>query len=144
MQRTSPTMAGVFIRGLVGNTVNVFVDGVRYSNGAQRGGVNTFLDLVDAGSLESIEILRGPSNDQYGSDALGGTIQFLSKVPVLNTASAPRIGGQIDVSAGTAHKNGGGSALVAFNGPRLGVVGFVSARHVGLLRRAVATTRTPR
>ena len=37
------------IRGLVGNKVNVFVDGVRYSNGAQRGGVNTFLDLIDAG-----------------------------------------------------------------------------------------------
>ena len=47
LQRTSPTMAGVFVRGLTGNKVNVFVDGVRYSNGAQRGGVNTFLDLID-------------------------------------------------------------------------------------------------
>ena len=47
LQQTSPTMAGVFVRGLTGNKVNVFVDGVRYSNGAQRGGVNTFLDLID-------------------------------------------------------------------------------------------------
>ena len=47
LQRTSPGMAGVFVRGLTGNKVNVFVDGVRYSNGAQRGGVNTFLDLID-------------------------------------------------------------------------------------------------
>ena len=47
LQRTSPTMAGMFVRGLTGNKVNVFVDGVRYSNGAQRGGVNTFLDLIE-------------------------------------------------------------------------------------------------
>jgi len=55
LQRTSPTMAGVFVRGLTGNKVNVFVDGVRYSNGAQRGGVNTFLDLIEPGMLESVE-----------------------------------------------------------------------------------------
>ena len=76
LQRTSPTMAGVFVRGLTGNKVNVFVDGVRYSNGAQRGGVNTFLDLIEPDGLESIEVLRGPSSAQYGSDALGGSIQF--------------------------------------------------------------------
>lgn len=38
LQRTSPTMAGVVVRGLTGNKVTVLVDGVRYSNGAQRGG----------------------------------------------------------------------------------------------------------
>ena len=50
LQQTSPTMAGIFVRGLTGNKVNVFVDGVRYSNGAQRGGVNTFLDLIEPGA----------------------------------------------------------------------------------------------
>jgi hemoglobin/transferrin/lactoferrin receptor protein len=133
LQRTSPTMGGVFIRGLVGNKVNVFVDGVRYSNGAQRGGVNTFLNLIEPGSLDSIEILRGPSSDQYGSDALGGTIQFLSKVPTLSSAGR-RVGGQMDFSGGTAHRNGGGDGLVSFVGSRVGVVGFVSGQKVGLLR----------
>ena len=28
--------------------------------------------------LESIEVLRGPSSAQYGSDALGGSVQFLT------------------------------------------------------------------
>ena len=55
LQRTSPTMAGIFVRGLTGNKVNVFVDGVRYSNGAQRGGVNTFLDLIEPSALDTIE-----------------------------------------------------------------------------------------
>jgi hemoglobin/transferrin/lactoferrin receptor protein len=64
LQRTSPTMAGIFVRGLTGNKVNIFVDGVRYSNGAQRGGVNTFLDLVEPDTLETIEVVRGPSSAQ--------------------------------------------------------------------------------
>ena len=79
LQRTSPTMAGVFVRGLTGNKVNVFVDGVRYSNGAQRGGVNTFLNLIDQSSIEGIEVVHGPNSAEYGSDALGGTVQFLTQ-----------------------------------------------------------------
>ncbi len=77
LQRTSPTMAGIFVRGLTGNKVNVFVDGVRYSTSAARGGVNTFLDLIEPTSLEGVEVLRGPNSAQYGSDALGGSVQFL-------------------------------------------------------------------
>ncbi|HWQ03164.1 MAG TPA: carboxypeptidase regulatory-like domain-containing protein, partial [Candidatus Nitrosotenuis sp.] len=30
LQRTSPTIAGIYVRGLTGNKVNVFVDGVRF------------------------------------------------------------------------------------------------------------------
>ena len=44
LQRTSPTMAGIFVRGLTGTKVSVFVDGQRYSTGSARGGVNTFLE----------------------------------------------------------------------------------------------------
>ena len=133
LQRTSSSMAGIFIRGLVGNKVNVFVDGVRYSNGAQRGGVNTFLDLVEAGSLDSIEILRGPSSDQYGSDALGGSIQFLTKTPGISP-SGNHVGGSLSASGGTAHRNGGGAAFVSFAGPNFGITGSVTGRNTGLLR----------
>jgi len=81
LQRTSPTVAGIFVRGLTGNKVNVFIDGVRYSNGAQRGGINTFLDLIQPENLQAVEILRGPNSVQYGSDALGGSVQFVSRNP---------------------------------------------------------------
>ena len=54
-------MAGVFVRGLTGNKVNVFVDGVRYSNSAQRGGVNTFFDLVEPSSLEGSRFCADPT-----------------------------------------------------------------------------------
>jgi len=111
LQQTSPTMAGVFVRGLTGNKVNVFVDGIRYSNGAQRGGVNTFLDLIEPGSLDTIEVVRGPSSAQYGSDALGGSIQFMTKPPLLAGSAGTRWGGSVGASFGTAHRFGGGRAV---------------------------------
>lgn len=134
LQRTSPTMAGVFVRGLTGNKVNVFVDGVRYSNGAQRGGVNTFLDLIDPGTLEAIEVVRGPSSSQYGSDALGGSVQFFSKPPMLGTPKGPRWGGTFAAGGGTSHRNGSATGLAAYTAPSLGVTGSFSVRRAGGLR----------
>jgi outer membrane receptor protein involved in Fe transport len=132
LQRTSPTMAGVFVRGLTGNKVNVFVDGVRYSNGAQRGGVNTFLDLIEPGSLEAIEILRGPSSAQYGSDALGGSVHFLTRAPIVGGAKP--WSGSFAVSAGTGHANGGADLFAGYTGPNLGLAMSVGGRKTGKIR----------
>jgi outer membrane receptor protein involved in Fe transport len=134
LQRTSPTMAGVFVRGLTGNKVNVFVDGIRYSNGAQRGGVNTFLDLIDHAPLDSIEIVRGPSSAQYGSDALGGSVQFLTRPPSLRIDGGPRWGGSASASAGTAHRFGGGQVFASYMGSKVGATGSFSGRRVGSIR----------
>ncbi|MCA1559188.1 MAG: TonB-dependent receptor [Acidobacteria bacterium] len=134
LQRTSPTMAGIFVRGLTGNKVNVFVDGVRYSNGAQRGGVNTFLDLIDPESLETIEVVRGPSSAQYGSDALGGSVQFYTKPPALGSPDGPRWRGWLTAGAGTGHLNGGGSALLGYTGQKVGATASVGGRRTGRIR----------
>ena len=131
LQRTSPGMAGIFVRGLTGNKVNVFVDGVRYTNGAQRGGVNTFLDLIDPSILEGIEILRGTSSAQYGSDALGGSIQFLTHVPSLAAGAAPKVTGTATVGAETAHQGGFGAGTVGYARPRFGLVGTFTGRKSG-------------
>jgi hemoglobin/transferrin/lactoferrin receptor protein len=134
LQRTSPTMAGVFVRGLTGNKVNVFVDGVRYSTGAQRGGVNTFLDLIEPGGLDTIEIVRGPSSAQYGSDALGGSVQFITRPPAFRVTGGPRWGGSAGASVGSAHRFGGGQTFVSYMGRSVGMSGTISGRGVGLIR----------
>jgi outer membrane receptor protein involved in Fe transport len=134
LQRTSPTMAGIFVRGLTGNKVNIFVDGVRYSNGAQRGGVNTFLDLIEPEWLETIEVLRGPSSAQYGSDALGGSVQFLSRAPALGVAGGPEWRGSMGVDGGTAHRSAGGNAFVAYMGRAVGLTASIGGRKAGGFR----------
>jgi outer membrane receptor protein involved in Fe transport len=133
VQRTSPVMAGIFVRGLTGNKVNVFVDGVRYSTAAQRGGVSTFLDLIDPELLDSVEVLRGPNSAQYGSDALGGSVQFLSRVPSIGVESR-RVRGVFSTSGNTADYSIGSNLAASYTGPRVGVVAALAGRRIGNLR----------
>lgn len=133
LQRTSPSMAGVFVRGLTGNKVNVYVDGVRYSNGAQRGGVNTFLNLIDQSAIDGIEVVHGPNSAEYGSDALGGTVQFLTKTPSL-AASGSKVGGEISLGATTTYQGGGGNAALSWGTPTFGLFAVGGGRKVGELK----------
>ena len=50
LQRTSPTIGAVLVRGLT--EVGVYVDGVRYTNSTQRGGINTFFNLNEADCIQ--------------------------------------------------------------------------------------------
>lgn len=61
------------IRGLSGNRVLVYANGVRLEN--QQFGDEHGLGLNDAG-FESVEIIKGPASLLYGSDALGGVLYF--------------------------------------------------------------------
>ncbi|MGL2965595.1 TonB-dependent receptor [Flavobacterium sp. XGLA_31] len=61
------------IRGLSGNRVLVYSQGVRLEN--QQFGEEHGLGLNDAG-VESVEVIKGPASLLYGSDALGGVLYF--------------------------------------------------------------------
>jgi hemoglobin/transferrin/lactoferrin receptor protein len=133
LQRTSPSMAGVFVRGLTGNKVNIYVDGVRYSNGAQRGGVNTFLNLIDQSAIDGIEVVHGPNSAEYGSDALGGTVQFMTKTPML-AASGSRVGGELSAHAQTTYEGGGGNAAISWGKTKFGLFATVGGRKNGEIK----------
>jgi outer membrane receptor protein involved in Fe transport len=135
LQRTSPTMGGVFVRGLVGTKVNVYVDGVRYTTGAQRGGVSTFFNMNDPSAVGSIEILRGSSSAQYGSDALGGTIGILTQTPTLGDKHA-EFHGTVDTSFNSSDRSFGGSTLLSYGTNRLGGYISLTGRRFGDVRPA--------
>ena len=120
------------MRGLTGNKVNVFVDGVRYSTAAQRGGVSTFFDLIDPELLDSVEVLRGPNSAQYRSDALGGSVQFPSRVPSVGLGNGPRFGGLFSASGYTADRNLGSNVTASYAGSRTGVVVAFAGRRIGV------------
>jgi len=132
--RTSPTMAGIYVRGLTGNKVNVFVDGVRYSNSAARGGVNTFLDLIEPTSLQAIEVLRGPNSAQYGSDAIGGSVQFLSQVPSLAGGERPAWRGSYALRATSADTGLGGNLAAGYSARTFGVFASAAGRRINDIR----------
>jgi iron complex outermembrane receptor protein len=61
------------IRGLSGNRVLVYSQGIRMEN--QQFGEEHGLGLNAAG-MESVEVIKGPASLLYGSDALGGVVYF--------------------------------------------------------------------
>jgi outer membrane receptor protein involved in Fe transport len=138
LQRTSPTIAGIFVRGLTGNKVSVFVDGQRYSTGAMRGGINTFFDLLDPTSLEAVEVLRGPSSAQYGSDAIGGSVQLLTRTPSLS-AGGREIHGTHGTSLNSADAGFGGHLSATYSAPRFAVLGSLGGRRANTIRAGGAT-----
>ncbi len=134
VQRTSPTIGAIVVRGLTGKNVVNYVDGVRYTNGAQRGGINTFLNLNDPSNFSTVEVLRGPNAAQYGSDSLGGTVNLLTKSPVFG--DTPKFGGEIIPFFGTADRSFGSSALLSYGTNKFGGYVNIFGRRVNTLRTA--------
>src|SRR5262249_153008 len=62
------------IRGQIGNRVLYLWDGIRLNNGALFSGPNGFFNQFPVGSVDRMEVIRGPGAVQYGSDAIGGVI----------------------------------------------------------------------
>ncbi len=73
----SPALADVSIRGSSFEQVLVLVDGVRMRD-AQTGHFNLNL-AVALDQIERIEVLRGPAASLYGSDAMGGVINIVTR-----------------------------------------------------------------
>lgn len=70
---TGTSIGKPVVRGLSGNRVLVYSQGVRLEN--QQFGDEHGLGLNDSG-IESVEVIKGPASLLYGSDALGGVLYF--------------------------------------------------------------------
>ena len=66
----------VHIRGIHGGAI-FLIDGIRISDSY----VGYGRDTVDTDLLKKVEILKGPSSVEYGSDGLAGTIAYFTKNP---------------------------------------------------------------
>jgi hemoglobin/transferrin/lactoferrin receptor protein len=131
LQRTSPTVGAVLVRGLT--EVGVFIDGVRFTNSTQRGGINTFFNLNEPTSLRAVEVLRGPNTAQYGSDSLGGTVQLVTRQPQFGLTPA-QLHGEWNSFYTSADHSFGSNALLSYGTERFGVLTNLLGRRVNTLR----------
>ena len=112
LQQTSSAQTSPIIRGFTGQSNVYLVDGVRFNVASWRSGPSQYTGWLEAGPVESIEVVRGAGSVQYGSDALGGTIQFLTDAGTVSRRG--RVGGNFEFSAASANKGTYGSGDVAF------------------------------
>jgi hemoglobin/transferrin/lactoferrin receptor protein len=79
MQKSQAGGGSASMRGFEANKVLMVVDGVRMNNAIYRGGHLQDVMTIDPNMLERAEVVFGPSSTMYGSDALGGVMNFYTK-----------------------------------------------------------------
>ncbi len=79
------------IRGFSTNRVLLVVDGVRMNNAIFRSGNLQNVILLDANAIENAEVVFGPGSVIYGSDAIGGVMDFHTLSPRLSITEKPRV-----------------------------------------------------
>lgn len=99
---TSTVNEGAFqvrprIRGLDSNRVLILVDGERLNNSRTSTGQSGIeIGLVDTSQIESVEVVRGSGSVLYGTDALAGTINIITRDTPTKRDSGFRFGASLD------------------------------------------------
>jgi len=87
-----PFRARPVIRSMFGSRTLVLVDGERLNDHREIvdfAGVS--MSLVDVNEIERVEVLKGPSSVLYGSDAMGGVINIITKDYEFTPVTSPFI-----------------------------------------------------
>jgi hemoglobin/transferrin/lactoferrin receptor protein len=132
VQKTNHGGGSPIIRGLVGNQILVLVDGIRLNNSTYRYGPNQYLNTVDPGLVDRIEAIRGSGSVLYGSDALGGVVQVISKTPAFSSHKT-NISGSLMGKWMSGGMEKSGRAELEIRSKRIAFQGGFSERYFGEL-----------
>ncbi|HOB99919.1 MAG TPA: TonB-dependent receptor plug domain-containing protein, partial [Verrucomicrobiota bacterium] len=79
LQKTGHGQSSPYLRGFTGFRTLMLIDGIRLNNSTYRDGPNQYWSTIDVYSLDRLEVVRGPSSVLYGSDAVGGTVNAITR-----------------------------------------------------------------
>lgn len=93
---------GIEIRGMDTSQTLILIDGRRTSRASDlMGHANVELQNIPVSNIERIEVIKGPMSALYGSDALGGVVNVITK-PITNEWQSV-----VSTHGGTAVSDGG-------------------------------------
>ena len=84
VQQTAHGQGSPYIRGRTGQQTLFLFDGLRLNHALFRKGPNQYLFTVDAGTLASIDVVRGSASVLYGNDAIAGAVLLTPLEPALD------------------------------------------------------------
>ena len=79
IQKTGSGMGSPYLRGFTGFRTLLLFDGIRLNNSILRDGPNQYWNTIDQAVIDRLDVVRGPSSVLYGSDAIGGTVNAISR-----------------------------------------------------------------
>ena len=102
-----PGFAGASLRGLGSSTTLILLNGRRLSIYAFDGG-GTDLNSIALGAIERVEVLRDGASALYGTDAIAGVINFITR--------RDYTGAELNIGLRSPAKAGGGSQHLSVTG----------------------------
>lgn len=131
VQKTNHGGGSAFVRGLTGNQTLILVDGIRLNNSTFRYGPNQYLNTIDAYSIQQIEVVKGTGSVQYGSDALGGVIQVITKEPQFKKQNNRKLSGTTAAKLMTAGMEQTGRTELRYSGEKFAAAAGFTIRNFG-------------
>ena len=116
------------IRGQRGQRILLLEDGMRLNNSRRQQDFGEIPSLVDADQLARVEVVRGPASVLYGTDAIGGVVNLITR--------APNLGSPENVSGRIGYQYGGAGALSKTTGSLAGNTGSLAFVLTGSARVA--------
>lgn len=92
------------IRGFSTNRLMISVDGVRMNNAIFRGGNLQNVISIDPLSVQNTEVILGAGSVIYGSDAIGGVMNFYTQKPQLSSTDSLEVKTNLLARYATANK----------------------------------------
>ncbi|TWT56180.1 TonB-dependent receptor [Allorhodopirellula solitaria] len=141
LQQTGNGQVSPFIRGLTGQQILVLIDGIRMNTSVLRPGPNQYTATIDPGSLSRIEVIRGAESALWGSDAIGGVINFVTRSadPLRGDYASPQFTQYYSTAEASSYTRTGFSGWYGATG----VSGGISYLDVGNLDRGGDLGRQP-
>jgi len=124
--------ASVFSRGTNSNETLVLIDGIEANDPSAPNGAFDFAHLLPE-NVDRIEIVRGPQSMLYGSQAIGGVINIITKRGGGTPQATARIEGGSDTTGNAASSVAGTIGKVNFSA---GVTGYHTDGEPILARKA--------
>lgn len=144
VQKTAHARASAYVRGFTGFRNLFLVDGIRLNNSVFRDGPNQYWATVDPLISERLELVAGPSSVLYGSDAIGGTVQVITRER-LRYEQDFGLNGRVYYRFGGAESSHTGRLEVQGNtGKRLGFLLGANLKKYGNLKAGGATGVMPK
>lgn len=105
-----PNQARPIIRGQRGLRVLFMENGLRMNNARRQTDFGEISGLVDMDNVQAVEVVRGPASVLYGTDAIGGVLNLVTKTPAYRDGTW--FGAELDLRYATAAEQSRGNVFV--------------------------------